>query len=467
MERERSRKLPRSLSIANLRDASPQLITLFLLLALLLATGGSSRNDVPQLVILRPVAVCVAGFGLATISRQTWRDYRSVFLLFGAIILLTVSHLVPLPPGLWQSLPGRQIIVEIDRLADLGSIWRPLSMFPEGTWNALYSLSVPMAVLLLASQLNKKDQARLLFGVLIACFVTGLAGVAQAAGWDFYLYRFGENTTPGLFANRNHQAAMLACAFPMLAALALIAPYISAQPRALRLIAAAGAFTLIPLILVTGSRMGFVAAVLAFTYAMVVSVRQRSNALSSPRKILLLLLAAVAAAAGALIATISASRDIAINRIDADGEELRWPIWQAIIDFLPEYMPWGSGIGSFVPVYQIHEPSEMLMPQYVNQAHNDFLDIVLTSGVPGVVLMIVGALMLARATGRALASRGGAGHLKQAGVGIIFVLAVASLSDYPVRTPILSALAAIAAIWASAPTAQRKTAESQNEDVTP
>jgi O-antigen ligase len=150
---------------------------------------------------------------------------------------------------------------------------------------------------------------------------------------------------------------------------------------------------------------------------------------------------------------------------DEDGD-LRWLIWEAVIDFLPEYMPWGSGVGSFVPVYQIHEPNDTLMPQYVNQAHNDWLDIVLTSGVPGAALAIIAAMMFARAAGSALAARGVAGHLKQTGIGIIFVLAFASLSDYPVRTPLISALFAIAAIWACVPSAQRKTAESSDQNVT-
>jgi O-antigen ligase len=100
----------------------------------------------------------------------------------------------------------------------------------------------------------------------------------------------------------------------------------------------------------------------------------------------------------------------------------------------------------------------MLMPQYINQAHNDWLDIALTAGVPGLIIAVIALMMFARGAGAALVSRGISGHLRRAGIGIIFVVAFASLSDYPARTPLISAVLAIAAIWASAPRAQPDTA---------
>jgi O-antigen ligase len=167
-----------------------------------------------------------------------------------------------------------------------------------------------------------------------------------------------------------------------------------------------------------------------------------------------------------VLVTIYAARDAAINRLDADAEDLRWQFWESIVAFLPQYLPWGSGVGSFVPVYQIHEPGGMLMPGYVNQAHNDWLDLALTSGAPGIILAAIAVALFARATGAALVAPGITGHIRRAGIGTILVLAFASLSDYPVRTPLISALFAIAAIWVCVPSAQRKTAESSDQNVT-
>jgi hypothetical protein len=420
---------------------------------------------VPHLVVLRPLAVCVLGFALATINVDAWRTYRPAILLFASAVALTALHLIPLPPHTWQALPGRQIIADIDTAAGLKDIWRPLTMFPERTWNALYALSVPLAALLLAAQLNQRDLVRLLVWVTALSLVTGLVGVLQAAGSDISLYHLNPENS-GLFANRNHQAAMLACLFPMLGALAMSAPRFSMSARAVRIVSAAVAITLIPLILVTGSRMGLVVAALAFVYTGIVSLWQGAGRRRHAYYSLTLLAAGLATAAAMVLVTIYAARDAAINRLDADAEDLRWQFWESIVAFLPQYLPWGSGVGSFVPVYQIHEPGGMLMPGYVNQAHNDWLDLALTSGAPGIILAAIAVALFARATGAALVAPGITGHIRRAGIGTILVLAFASLSDYPVRTPLISALFAIAAIWACVPSAQRKTAESSDQNVT-
>lgn len=464
MAQPRTRKAAGQFTILKAGDWSPQLTVLCVFLAVLLVAGGSSRYDVPQLVLLRPLAVCVLGYALATINVDAWNNYKPVFVLFGSAFALTILHLIPLPPQMWQALPGRQIVMDIDTAAGLRNVWRPLTMFPEGTWNSLYSLSVPLAALLLAAQLNQRDLARLLVWLALLSFVTGLVGVLQAGGSDINFYRV-HSETAGLFANRNHQAAMLACAFPILGALAMLAPYFSIPPRVTRIVCAAGAVTIIPLILVTGSRMGLAVAVLAFFYSGLVSLRQGAGGRRHPYNSFALIVSGLAMAAVMVLISIYAARDVAIDRLGTDAEDLRWQFWSSVVDFLPQYLPWGSGIGSFVPVYQIHEPAGLLLPLYVNQAHNDWLDIALTSGVPGIVLALAAVVMLARAIGAALIAQGIAGHIRRTGVGVILVLAFSSLSDYPVRTPILAAVLAVAVIWAWAPLRSNDNEESERPNV--
>lgn len=450
--------------LLQMKEWSPQLVALLAFMLVVFFTGGSSRYDVPHLMVLRPLAICMIGFALTSFTAENWLARKPIWLLTAAVLALTILHLIPLPPQIWRELPGRDIIVDIDALAGLQGVWRPLTMFPEGTWNALYALSVPVAVLLLASQLSERDLLRLLLGMLILSSISGMVGAFQAAGSSFRLYRL-DGGISGLFGNRNHQAALLACLFPMLAALSMCAPHFSRHPRVIRIILGSGATTLVPLLIVTGSRMGLLVAVLAFLFSGIVSIRQRGVKGSGAYSSLIFLAVATLIAAGLLLLATYASRDLALDRLEkGSSEDLRWPVWEQIIRFLPDYLPWGSGIGSFVPVYQIHEADHMLLPQYVNQAHNDWLDIALTSGAPGIALCAVAILMFARATGSALVAQGIAGHLRRAGIGVILVLAFASLSDYPVRTPILSALLAIAAIWASAPIQRKHTHESMTHD---
>ena len=56
--------------------------------------------------------------------------------LMAAILILPLLQLVPLPPSVWQALPGRELPAQID--ASLGlNIWRPLTLDIEGTVRAV------------------------------------------------------------------------------------------------------------------------------------------------------------------------------------------------------------------------------------------------------------------------------------------------------------------------------------------
>jgi O-antigen ligase len=107
-------------------------------------------------------------------------------------------------------------------------------------------------------------------------------------------------------------------------------------------------------------------------------------------------------------------------------------------------------VGSYVEAYQVLEPDNLLRPTFSNHAHNEVLEILFTAGIPGAVLILLALAFLAAAVWRGLRTAGEAALFKRLGILVIILLAIASISDYPVRTPILSAVFVLAAIWASA-----------------
>jgi len=410
--------------------------------------GGSSWSDEPHLIVLRPLAFAVAAIGLWSLRLQHIRQFWAVWLIFGLATLLTAAHLVPLPYDVWSNLPGRQVIVDIDKAVGLGQISRPLSMSPETTMNALLSLSVPFAVLVLASQFDGLRQRRALGVVLLLSFTSAAVGLLQATGVDIVLYsRQASQDVAGLFVNRNHQAALLGLIFPM-AAVAISAGVGMGLPRKIEAFAGASmCLVVVPLVLVTGSRTGLLVAgvslvlVLAFGLLPLKRVGLRPWVRYS----------AALASVGALVwATIWASRDVAFMRLEDRTEDLRWPVWQSILDMLPHYLPWGTGVGSYVEAYQVLEPDSLLRPTFSNHAHNEPLEILFTAGIPGAALVLLALVFLAAAVWRGVRASGDAALFKRLGILVIILLAIASISDYPVRTPILSAVFVLAAIWASA-----------------
>ncbi len=400
-------------------------------------------------MLLRPAALFAAALGMLTFRAEHVTRFAALWALFLGVVLLCILHLIPLPFHFWSTLPGRDVIVAIDKAVGLGPIPRPLSMSPDATMNALLSLSVPFAVLVLAVQLDERGQQRILGVVLALAVISGVFGLLQAAGSTIQFYP-KQSPTSGLLANRNHQGALLALIVPMAVAAAAIGFGLRSSGIVEKVLAMAVAIIAIPLVIVTGSRSGLVVLAVAILFSFFIWKGPKAVVNRKSRAVGLLI---VIAGTGALVwSTIFAARDIALDRLDSSGEDLRWPVWQSIIDALPHYWPWGTGIGSYAEAYQILEPDTLLRPSRSNHAHNEFLEIAFTAGLPGIVLLVCAALALSFASWRAFSSQSRAGvsaTLSRLGCAIIVLLAIASATDYPIRTPLMAAVFAVAATWAS------------------
>ena len=61
--------------------------------------------------------------------------------------------------------------------------------------------------------------------------------------------------------------------------------------------------------------------------------------------------------------------------------------WHDIGWALKHYGLAGTGFGTFVPIYQSAESLESVVPQYINHAHNDYLELLLEGGAPAACLL--------------------------------------------------------------------------------
>ena len=409
--------------------------------------GGSAREDVGSLVWLRPIAIMVCAAAILTIRREHLTRHLFIMWWSGAVVGLVVLHLVPLPPGLWQVLPGRTIIVDIDKIAGIAGEWRPLTMTPRMTRNALWSLAVPLAVLLLAVQLDSRALGKVLLVAGALALASGVIAVLQIASdprGALYFYRITNNgSAVGLFANRNHQALLLASAVPILALnlTSYASPWLSRLPRWPMLVAVVS--FLVPLVLVTGSRSGVILSAIAAGASAVMLCGRAAKGQRAPRKAWLMPVgsAVLVVLAGAI--TLAMGRGVGLDRLMGDDVtgDLRLRLLPTMAQMVREFFPWGSGIGSFAPVYKIYEPDSMLFAQYVNHAHNDWIELAITGGVPAVALVAALVLWLGKRAYAILAGRSGSASVL-AGACLIIVLlcGMGSLSDYPLRVPSLAAL---------------------------
>jgi O-antigen ligase len=457
-----------SASKADRREDGVPFFALVTFIGLAFLTGGSSRGDVMSLVILLPAAVLCCGVAAWRLRAQHLAAYRGPVLLIAAAIALTGAHLVPLPPALWQALPGRELVVAHDRLLGFSGLWRPISLNPSGTRDVLYGLAVPLAVLLLGIQLGQDRLARLLPIVILLGCLSGVWAIVQfASGLDsiFYTYRVAHpDIATGPFANRNHQALFLAALYPLLGAFAAMSSgdRASGVARGKQLGTLGIAVFLLPLIIAGGSRIGLAAAaggiVSGALIFLMATLSEQGGGSKGGRK-RSIVRAALGLAAVAVVSLLAlmlfTARTASFDRLfqASSTQELRFKVWPIITELVGHYFPVGSGIGSFVPVFQVAEPDTILRPTYLNHAHNEALEIALTAGLPGMLLIVISLIAVLAWTRRAFA-RGSTERLAQSGVAVIMLLVLGSLTDYPLRTPFLSCVLVVASLWAAAPKAR-------------
>ena len=441
-----------------LQSRKARLAAFLALFAIVAIFGGGSRGDVASLVVLRPLAVLFGGYALLVAPAGQWRDFRALLFLLAAAFVAVGWQLVPLPPSLWQQLPYRDTIVQIDRTLGVADIWRPAALSPSGAWNALCALFVPAAALFGYIALDPRDRPKLLPAIAVFALASALIGLMQLLSdptGALYFYNITNAGLPvGLFSNRNHHAILLAAAMPILA---LWASTMQNRAGWVMPVCLAGEVMLLLVALLTGSRAGLLGAAIALVATVwVIAGRSGvgkgvSQAAPSPwRRRPVLIGAAVGGFAVVIALILMFDRGLALERFLAtDPEtEVRVQAFPVVVDMLRESWLLGVGPGSFPGAFEMLEPTAMLGPNYLNHAHNDWLELPVELGVPG-VLVLLGFLTLAAGYAMRLLR-----SPVRLGWGTRFavlappaILAAASIVDYPLRTP---SLAMVALLWLAA-----------------
>jgi O-antigen ligase len=430
-------------------------------LIVLWVAGGASRADVLGQPVVRFSAWALVLAAVLFVPRPNWSAIRIPALFLGASALLIGLQLIPLPPSFWLALPGRDIFAQATQILEIPDPWRPLSISPSGTMNALASLIVPAAILVLAANLSR-HQHRTIAALVLGLVAAGaLIGVFQFAGAGLSnpLLNAVSGSVSGNFANRNHFALFLCLGLGLLFWLVFDGPA-SAKKASWKAPVAIGLMCVfVLLIFATGSRAGLILGVIAIAGSTLIFRSEITAFLARlPRAIA----GAAIGISGLLFAvtiwlSVSSGRAASIDRAMAGdlGGDARTELWAVVSDMVWRYAPMGTGFGTFDPAFRMSEPDAMLRPQYFNQAHNDFLQTVLEGGILGAVLLAAAVVWIvsrgikiwAHARKADAASTG----LGKLGLVTMVLIMAASMTDYPARTPMVMALIALAGIWLAAP----------------
>lgn len=429
-------------------------------LGVVFLTGGSSRSDPQSLLILGPLSFLVAAFGLLTLAKPHLENCKWTIWAGSFIAIFFLAQLAPLPPKIWHDLPSREVLIDIDRLANLDGLWRPLAISPANAMHALLSLVTPLAVVLIGIQLDKNDIYSLLPVVICFGIVSGFLGVLQVIGETqgiLYLYSTTNiDVAVGLFANRNHAAVLLVCLFPMIFVLIYSSYWSLQRVRTAKFASSSVIVLLVILILVTGSRAGLILMVMTLLVSTLflswsrVDTGKVDEQIGFGRKARLAIV--VALTAGLTLLTVLFSRAEAVVRlIERTGvEDGRADFWQLGVQLIWKYLPFGAGIGSFADVYELAEPDNFATGLYTNHLHNDWLEFSLVLGLPAIAFLMSAVFAYSWRIVSVWKCKNVNGDemlfFRLASI-LLAILAASSFVDYPTRTPIMMSLSVIFVLW--------------------
>lgn len=406
-------------------------IALYLLLMFAVLFGGGALGANWRMLlicmtsaVLLPLALVSGGW--AAFGKLSVLARLSVI----AVPLLPLLQLIPLPPALWAALPGRELSTTIFGLVGAADDWHPLTLAPRETLMSLLFVIPPLAAFAAALTLDDRARRRCVtffLGLIALSILVGLIQLgSRGAVLDFYGSGHRGNLL-GFFANRNHEGVMIA----VTAAFAIAIVHQQLQNRQAVL-----AWSVILSLTCIVAAVGTISrAALGLTIFSLATINLLFWAGGMSRKRLVLVVAIIAVAAAAIyLLTLNGVVERALSRFSRVKDDGRWEIWQLSAPLLKQYFPWGSGLGSFVPAYAAIEPLDSVSPSYLNHAHNDYLELAIEAGIPGLIVLGLFVAALAARTASLLTRRGRLGAFGHPAALAILLIALHSIVDYPLRT---------------------------------
>lgn len=415
------------------RRLSSAAIACYVLLCITL--GGSAQGT------WRNLALQLIGLGFVTWSAvrppEPGAHARAVvtpYVLGTLALLLLLIQLVPAPPSVWTSFPGRSSLAAGFAALHYPLPAQPISESPYLSVLTLFS-AIPFIACFVAVDKLQPDPRWIAAAVIAGMMLGILLGAFQISSgptsWA-YLYPLTNHGAIGFFANRNHMATLLLVGIPMIAAL------LASLPFDRRSVGAYGAGAALLIVVAIGILLnGSAAAFALFIPVLLASVSVIPHWRKWNR--LLLALSAVTVVGGLALLIDSPVASADIQSSTSVSVTPRMEIWTRTARAIVDTFPLGTGLGSFEQIYPQYEDPARVSTEYVNHAHNDYLELVLELGAPGLFLIIAFLFSWGVAAVRIWSSRLST-PFSRAGTIVSATVLAHSLVDFPLRTSAISAI---------------------------
>lgn len=410
----------------------------FLLLACIVL-GGTSQYIYTFKLPLYLISLLFIGGILASNNR---RDLSKLItlpnLLISSFAALFILYCLPVWPSLWSGLAGRNLSVEGFTLLQEPLPWLPLSLHPEKTFLSIFDF-LPILAVMMVTGLTKNNTELLwaLYALLVIVFISFLFGLFQMVlgpeGNRLYaIYNPGRPL--GFFSNTNHFACLCAMVLPVAFYLALKNIGSSSQSGSYAVQRFLGGMMIIAFstaIILSGSGAGYLMLLIAFIVSPLIIINNKRVV----KRMRILILCGIVLLVADFVFFSGQFWKVADN-FTSDISTSRSEIFKTITGFRKDYGLFGIGPGAFEHIYKIYESQSPISTSFVNQAHNDYVQLWLEFGVFGALAVIIGMVGFVRLAYKQIVSR--------ERYTIIYLLAAFmpifhSSVDYPFRTIAISA----------------------------
>jgi len=392
-----------------MKDSRSRAVTWSLgaLFILCLFIGGGTQTSLITDAIIEMVTIFVC-VGILFTKQSTAIDRR--LLVFPLIVMAAMAmQAAPLPIGLaerfWPAAARSAWAVSGD-----GAKYGFATINLAATIGALACVATASLLLWTLASLSAWQLRALLPFIGVGVLANVAAGLVQMSVNHFepVSYLLPYEVQAGFFANQNHFATLLLMTLPPLAVAA-------AGPS--RLAAGLALFIALVLLLAVGSAagvvVGFGTAFLSF------------GLMGGFRSLKPASLAAMICGCGALAA--AAAYNVATKHPNVNAGRLDF--LRTSLDAIRDNPVFGAGYGGFVQAYQIYERTADIYGEYVNHAHNDYIELVVEGGaVAAALIALYFALLLTRLSERLR------GPVSLTAFLCILVVLIHSAVDYPLRT---------------------------------
>jgi hypothetical protein len=419
-----------------------------------LIRGGNRPLPLMVLELGALLLVCAVVLHAQVLQRQPPMLRRALLLL----LLVPGLHLLPLPVSVLALSDARAAYLETLDALGLGAGWASWSVAPQLTEAAWLAVLPALAVFVTVHGLTSARVARLVKVFLAMAGLQAVLALLQfGAAADSPLW-LGMDTAgdsgSGTYPSRNNLAGLLEMALPVAVALLGAAAFgldratqarqtgrTGVWARIKRVAGVEGqanaviVYSLLCLVILLGltfsrSRTGIALGMLALVLMGGLLMRNFGSRLTGQ-------VVGVTAGAAVLLGAAIGLAPVLIRFAQDPLADGRWAILGASWQAMRDYLPFGSGAGTYAEVIRAYHPSGFGGDVFINHAHNDYLEWMVEGGVLALLLLVLFAALYVAAWRKVWSIRNWDGfNLVQVGAGVgVLMLLLHGLTDFNLRIP--------------------------------